>query len=112
LELCKTVVIIGGACLFLIACSEQSPVTTGQHEKSEVQATAQVETPEVEKPTDVNGTLTYTEKGLALVTKTNIYLVLGQDLSDLVGKKVKITGAIAEVDQNQAIQVMSVMPIE
>lgn len=112
MKLCKMVAIIGGVCIFLFSCSEQNSVNTSQLEKKETQETAQVDATELEKPTEVDGTLTVTEKGLSLVTKTDIYLVMGQDLSDMVGKKVKLIGTVAEVEQNQVIQVMSVMPIE
>jgi hypothetical protein len=112
MKLVKIFVIVGVACLFLVACSEKNPVTTGQVQQSESQAPAQVATSAPETPTEVDGTLTQTEKGLALVTDTDIYVVAGQDLSDMLGKKVKVTGAIAEVDNTQVIKVMSVIPME
>ena len=108
----KSFAIIGIACLFLVACSEKSSVTTGKVEQSESKAPAQVATSAPAEPTEIDGTLTQTEKGLALVTDTDIYIVAGQDLSDMLGKKVKVTGAIAEVDKTQVIQVMSVIPLE
>jgi hypothetical protein len=108
----KIFAIIGIVCFFLVACSEKSPVTTGEVEQSGSKAPAQVATSAPEGPTEIDGTLTQTEKGLALVTDTNIYIVAGQDLSDMLGKKVKVTGAIAEVDETQVIQVMSVIPME
>lgn len=112
LKLFKTVSIIGAACIFLVACSEQKPVDTGKLKKNEKQNAAEVSKKAPEKPSQVNGTLTHTERGLALVTESILYLVKGKDLSGMIGKKVKITGAIAEVDGNQVIQVMSVMPIK
>lgn len=112
MKLLKFLAIIGGACLFFIACSEQSPVTTGQIEKSETPAPAQVATTAPEEPAEIDGILTQTQQGLALVSDTDIYIVTGQDLSDMLGKKVKITGAIADVEETQVIQVMSVIPME
>jgi hypothetical protein len=112
MKLLKLIAIVGGASLFLIACSEQNPVTTGAVEQGQTQAPAQVAKAAPAEPSEIDGTLTQTEKGLALVTETDIYIVTGQDLSDMLGKKVKITGAIAEVDETQVIQVMSVIPIE
>lgn len=112
MKLLKIAALIGFACLFLVACSEQNSVTTGKIEKSETPAPAQMATPAPAQPTEVDGMLAQTEKGLALVTDTEVYLVTGQDLSDMLGKKVKITGAIAEVNDTQVIQVMSVIPAE
>ena len=103
-------VIAGMACLLLIACTEKSPTTTGQVQPSESQAAPKMAV--TTDPQEVDGTLTQTGKGLALVTDTDVYLVTGEDLSDLLGKKVKVTGAIAEVDGGQVIQVMSVIPLE
>jgi hypothetical protein len=104
--------IMGAACIFIVGCSEQKAVNTSQLEKNKKQAAVAEAKKAPEKPKEVDGILTYTENGLAIVTESDLYLVMGQDLSGLVGKKVKITGAIAEVEENQVIQVMSVMPIE
>lgn len=108
----KIAAIIAIAGLFLVACSEQNPITTGQVQQTESQAPAQVAETAPQEPAEFDGTLTQTEKGLALITDTDIYVVMGQDLSDMLGKKVKVIGAIAEVEETQVIQVMSVVPIE
>ena len=112
MKLLKNLVIIGVFCSFGVACSEQSSITTGEVEKKQSQAPAQVATTAPDEPSEIDGTLTQTEKGLALVTDTKIYILAGQDLSDMLGKKVKITGAIAKVDETQVIQVMSFIPIK
>lgn len=112
MKLLKSIAIIGGACFFLAACSEQDSVTTGKVEQNQSQTPAQVATTAPETPAEIGGTLAQTEKGLALITDTDIYIVAGQDLSDMLGKKVKITGAIAEIDETRIIQVMSVIPVE
>ena len=39
-------------------------------------------------------------------------MVTGQDLSDMIGQTVKVTGAVAEIDGGQVIEVMTVMPVE
>ena len=112
LKLFSIISIVGAACIVFLACSENQSMDKGQLEKKEKQAVAEAATKAPEKPSEVDGIITYTEKGLAVVTESDLFLVMGQDLAEMVGKKVKITGAIAEVDENQVIQVMSVMPIK
>ena len=106
----NVLVIVGMACLLLLGCTEQPSTTTGQAQP--VQSQEQPKMAITTQPQEVDGTLTQTDKGLAIVTDTDTYLVAGEDLSDLLGKKVKVTGAIAEVDGGQVIQVMSVIPME
>ena len=53
-----------------------------------------------------------TEKGLAIITGTDTYVVSGKDLSDMIGQTVKVTGTVAEVDGGQVIEVMTVTPLE
>jgi type IV pilus biogenesis protein CpaD/CtpE len=112
MKLLQTVAIAGLACLFLVACSEQSPITTGKVEQEQSQSQPQVATSAQTEPTEIDGILTQTEKGLAIVTETDTYIVAGQDLSDMVGQMVKVTGAVAEVPDGPVIQVMSVIPLE
>ena len=112
MKLLKTVSLIGFACLFLLACSEQNSVTTGKIGESETRAPAQASPPTSEQPAEINGMLAQTEMGLALVTDTSVYLVAGQDLSEMLGKKVKITGAVAVIEDNPVIQVMSAIPLD
>jgi hypothetical protein len=61
---------------------------------------------------EIDGRLIQTEKGMAVVTGTDAYVVAGRDLSDMLGKMVKVTGTIAEVDGGQVIDVMTVIPME
>lgn len=120
----KKLTVLGFACLFVMACSEKQPATIGQAdqtdlekkpapmaqvEKTETQALSQTVAP---APTEIAGTLMQTEKGLAIVTGTDIYVVTGQDMSDMIGQTVKVTGAVAEVDGGQVIEVMTVAPLE
>ena len=108
----KITVLFGLIGLLLMACSEQSPITTGQVEQKESQAQPQVAASAPVEPAEIDGTLTQTERGLAVVTDTDTYIVAGQDLSEMIGQKVKVTGAIAEVDGGQVIEVMSVVPMD
>ena len=97
---------LGFACFLILACSEKPPATMGQSEQNETKASPAAEVAEID------GRLVQTEKGLAVVTGTNAYVVAGEDLSDMIGKLVKVTGAIAEVDGGQVIEVMTVTPME
>lgn len=106
MKLFRILTVLGVVCLLAIACTEKSPTTVGQTEQTETQEQAQAE------PAELDGMLTQTENGLALVTDTDTYIVAGQDLTGMVGQKVKVTGAIAEGDGGQVIEVMSVEPIE
>ena len=112
MKLLKIAAVAGLACLLLIACSEQSSVTTGKVEQEQSQAQPQVATSTQTEPAEIDGILMQTEKGLAIVTDKDTYIVAGQDLSDLIGQMVKVTGAIAEAGDGQVIQVMSVIPLE
>jgi PBP1b-binding outer membrane lipoprotein LpoB len=118
MKLIKILTIIGLASMVVFACSDKSQ-TTGQTEQSTEQQAAEVAqqaTPEAQPaPTEtaeIDGMVTQTEKGLALVSDAGTYIISGEDLSDMIGKKVKVTGAIAETDGTQIIRVTSVSPME
>ncbi len=111
MKLFKTLTIIGFACLFAIACSD-SPTTTGQVKKTETQASSQVASSAPAGSAEIAGMLMQTEKGLAIVTGTDTYVLAGKDLSDRIGQTVKVTGTLAEIDGDQVIDVMSVTPME
>ncbi len=103
---------LGFACFLVIACSEKPPATMGQAEQSETKASPQVAASAAAEVAEIDGRLVQTEKGLAVATGTDAYLVAGRDLSDMLGKMVKVTGTIAEVDGGQVIDVMTVAPME
>jgi hypothetical protein len=111
----KTFMIFAGlglACFLIIACSEKQPATIGQVDQTEKKASSQVAASAQTEVTEIDGRLIQTEKGLAIATGTDAYVVAGKDLSDMIGKLVKVTGAIAEVDGSQVIEVMTVTPME
>lgn len=103
---------LGFACFLIIACSEKPPTPVGQVEQTETKASAQVAVPSTAEVAEIDGRLVQTEKGLALATGTDAYVVAGKDLSDMLGKLVKVTGTIAEAEGGQVIDVMTVTPIE
>ena len=115
------------ACFLAMACSEKQPITTGQAEKSgapqqsasvssaeenDSKATPQVASSTGGDPVEIGGMLMQTDKGLAIVTDTQAYVVSGMDLSGMQGKTVTVTGALSEVDGGQVIQVLTVKPME
>lgn len=111
----KTFIIIaalGFACFLIIACSEKPPATVGQAEQTETEAAPRVAASDAAEVAEIDGRLVQTEKGLAVVTGTDSYVVAGKDLSDMIGQLVKVTGAIAEVDGGQVIEVMTVTPMD
>ena len=103
---------LGFACFLIIACSEKQPATIGQGEQSETKAPHQVAASDAAAVAEIDGRLVQTEKGLAVATGTDAYVVAGADLSDMIGKLVKVTGVIAEVDGGQVIEVMTVTPMD
>ena len=103
---------LGFVCFLVIGCSEKQPATIGKVEQTETKASPQVAASAQTEVAEVDGRLVQTEKGLTIVTGTDAYVVAGKDLSDMIGKLVKVTGAIAEVDGGQVIEVMTVTPME
>ena len=127
MKLFKIMTILGFACLLVIGCSEKPSTTIGQAEQSdsekktvpianveetEAQTAPQVAASAPIESAEIDGMLTQTEKGLAIFTGTDSYIVTGKDLSDMIGKMVKVTGAIAEVEGGRVIEVMEVTIIE
>lgn len=55
----------------------------------------------------VTGTIQQGDSGLILQADDGEYILAGQDLSDLVGKKIKVTGTIADSDAGKTLTVMS-----
>lgn len=100
-----------------MACSEQNR-TVGEVDQSQQpgQAEQQPVTQAVEEtqrgPTELAGIVMETEKGVSLVTDTDTFLVAGQDLSGMVGKRIKVTGTITTAEESQIIEVLTVIPLE
>ena len=60
----------------------------------------------------VTGTIQAGDSGLVLQAADGNYILAGQDLSDMVGKKIKVTGTIAEGDAGKTLTVMSFEEVE
>ena len=60
---------------------------------------------------EITGTVEQTDKGVVITSEGEggQYLVAGQDLSSMVGKKVKATGTVAEAQGQKTLSVTSVI---
>jgi hypothetical protein len=99
--------------LVATGCSEQNR-TVGEVDQSKEpeQAITQAVEETQQGPTEIAGVVMETEKGVSIVTDTDTYLVSGQDLSGMMGKRIKVTGTITEVEDTQVLEVMTVLPLE
>lgn len=61
---------------------------------------------------EISGTVVRTEDGIAIFSDSGSYMIAGQELDDLVGKNVKVTGTIEEGGEKPIITVQSVSLIE
>ncbi len=119
--------IIGSALLVLACSSNEAPSQAETAPQSDqpavaVQAPAgAVEAnqsgqgtigPVVSKPLSITGTVVETDAGLVVATDTLDYHVSGQDLSDMIGKQVTVTGALMEDQDKITINVTEVTPME
>lgn len=113
--------------LLLAACSEKQPGTMGQagqgdadgrsptvaqNQSTASSAAPQATGPKADQMVEINGTLMRTDEGLVIVGDTGAYVLTGQDLTDMIGETVKVTGTLVEMEGNQAIDVMAVNPLE
>jgi hypothetical protein len=55
----------------------------------------------------VTGVIAQGDSGLVLQAADGNYILAGQDLSDMVGKKIKVTGTIADGEAGKTLTVMS-----
>jgi hypothetical protein len=117
MKVLKMFVIILLVGMVATACSEQNR-TVGEVDQSGQQA-GQQEQPiqqavaESQKgPAEFSGMVMETEKGIALVTDTDTFLVAGQDLTEMMGKRIKVTGTLTTSEDTQVLEVLTVIPLE
>lgn len=72
-------------------------------------ADAQLDTANAE---EISGTVVRTDDGIALFSDSGSYMIAGQELGDLVGRNVKVTGTIDEGAEKPIITVISVSLID
>jgi hypothetical protein len=109
--------------LMATACSEQNR-TVGEVKQPQAPEKAQAQQQQQQQPiqqaveetqrgpAELAGIVMKTEKGVTLVTDTDTYLVFGQDLSGMIGKRIKVTGTIMEEEDSQILEVLTVIPLE
>jgi hypothetical protein len=113
----KTLAVLLLVGMMAMACSEQNR-TVGEVDQPQQpgQAEQQPITQAVEEtqrgPTELAGIVMETEKGVSLVTDTDTFLVAGQDLSGMIGKRIKVTGTITTAEESQILEVLTVIPLE
>lgn len=104
--------IMVAALLGLSACSDQG-TTDGQGQKPSAakgtgMPSADDAPAEIEETSEVSGVLEQNAAGIMLVSESGKYLVIGQDLTEMVGKTVTIKGAVAESGGQMKITVDTV----
>lgn len=61
----------------------------------------------------ITGTVEKTDQGIVISANNgNTYIVMGQDLSAMVGQTVKATGTLAEGQSGKTLTVISVEPVQ
>ena len=61
----------------------------------------------------ITGTVEKTDQGIVISANDGaIYMVQGQDLSDMVGKTVKATGTLAESESGKTLTIISIEPVK
>lgn len=111
MKLIKIFSIFGLAFAIALACSERNK-TTGQAKPPEKQPITQAAEPTYLEPTEIIGIVKGSEKGISIVTDTQTYIAFGEDITGMIGKRIKVTGTIAELDGAEVIRVMAVTPLE
>jgi Protein of unknown function (DUF5818) len=61
----------------------------------------------------VTGTIEKTDQGIVISADDgDTYIVMGKDLSDMVGQTVKATGTLAESQEGKTLTVISIEPVQ
>ena len=61
----------------------------------------------------VTGTIEKTDQGIVISADDgDTYIVMGKDLSDMVGQTVKATGTLAESHEGKTLTVISIEPVQ
>lgn len=93
------------------AAAAEQPKTTAEQQTESAQPVAQVPSSEA-KPMALSGTVEETDAGIVIASDLGKFLVTGHDLSDMIGKKVSVTGTIQEAAGSPTIQITSVESAE
>jgi hypothetical protein len=79
----------------------------GQTANEPAAAAQQAASAQMPKPVELTGTVEQGSEGIVFVTNLGKYAVTGQDLSEMVGKTLKVTGALEESGGQYTINVQS-----
>jgi hypothetical protein len=61
----------------------------------------------------VTGTIVKTDQGIVISADDgDTYIVMGKDLSEMVGQTVKATGTLAESQEGKTLTVISIEPVQ
>jgi hypothetical protein len=61
----------------------------------------------------ITGTIEQTDQGIVISSdEGDSYIVIGKDLSDMVGQTVKATGTLAESQEGKTLTVISIEPVQ
>ena len=61
----------------------------------------------------ITGTIEKTDQGIVISADNgDSYIVMGKDLSDMVGETVKATGTLAESQEGKTLTVISIEPVQ
>jgi predicted nucleic acid-binding Zn-ribbon protein len=89
--------------------SNQPAATAEQQSQSSSEMSQSAEqSAQLPKSVELTGMVEKGDDGVVIVTDLGKYNVVGQDLSDMVGKTVKVTGALEESAGQYTINVQSV----
>jgi predicted lipoprotein len=119
MQLVKLALVFWSALVFISACSDSNQKTIAEVEQEqdeaamvEKESTFQKQIEGKLETTEFDGKIAQTESGLYLKTNNGEFIIEGQDLSAMVGKKVKVIGVLEESESGKKIHIASVTPIE
>jgi len=119
-------VLIAGVAFLATACSSKEaptqPAAAVEQDKpavAEAPSSPAVESresavaaPASAESMEITGLVEQAEGGIVISTEVLDYHVAGQDLSDMIGKTVKVTGAVQEQEGRYTINILSVMEVQ
>ena len=92
----------------LSGVKKEGQAATMEQKDASAGSAAQQQTAQMPKAVEISGTVEQSGDGIVIATDLGKYNVIGQDLTDLVGKTVKVTGAVEESAGQYTIKVLSV----
>ncbi len=98
------------------SAAQQDQTAQQQGEQAQQQQTEQqgqtAQQEQAGQTEEVSGTVVKTDEGIALFSDQGNYMVEGKDLSEMIGKNVKVTGTVQENQGQKVINVSSVSVVQ